>query len=46
LNEIQNDKPVGGALVTMPECALWGLHVAPSYRCLEIRRALLKHAIQ
>ncbi len=46
LDETQNDKPVGGAIVTMPECALYDLRVAPSHRRLGVGRALLKHAIQ
>jgi GNAT superfamily N-acetyltransferase len=46
LDETQNDKPVGGAIVTMPECALTDLRVAPSHRRLGIGRALLEHALR
>jgi len=46
LDETQNDKPVGGAIVTMPECILYDLRVAPSHRRLGVGRALLEHAIQ
>jgi len=46
LDETQKDKPAGGAIVTMPECALHDLRVAPSHRRLGVGRALLEHAIQ
>jgi len=46
LDETQDDKPVGGAIVTMPECVLYDLRVMPSHRRVGIGRALLEHAIQ
>lgn len=46
LDESQDNKPVGGAIVVMPECALEDLRVIPSHRRLGVGRALLKHAIQ
>ncbi len=46
LDQTQNDKPVGGAIVTIPECALWDLRVAPSHRRFGVGRALFKYAIE
>lgn len=46
LDTNQNDKPIGGAIVSMPECALWDLRVAPSHRHLGVGRALFKHAVE
>jgi GNAT superfamily N-acetyltransferase len=46
LDETQNSKPIGGAIVTMPECGLYNLRVAPSHRRLGVGRALFKHAVQ
>jgi len=46
LDKSQKDKPVGGAIVIMPECSLHDLRVTPSHRRLGVGRALLEHAIQ
>jgi streptothricin acetyltransferase len=46
IDDTQNERPVGGAIVIMPECALWDLRVVPSHRRLGVGRALLKHAIE
>jgi GNAT superfamily N-acetyltransferase len=45
VDQTQNAKPIGGAIVTMPECALYDLRVAPSHRRLGVGRALFKHAV-
>jgi GNAT superfamily N-acetyltransferase len=45
LDETQHDKPIGGAIVTMSECALCDLRVAPSHRRLGVGQALFKHAV-
>jgi streptothricin acetyltransferase len=45
LDETQHDKPIGGAIVTMPECALCDLRVAPTHRRLGVGQALFKHAV-
>jgi GNAT superfamily N-acetyltransferase len=46
LDKTQDDKLVGGAIVAMPECALWDLRIAPSHRRLGVGRALFKHVIE
>ena len=41
-----DEKPIGGAIVTMPDCALYDLRVAPSHRRFGVGRALFEHAFQ
>lgn len=44
-DESRPSQPLGGAMVAMPECALWDLRVAPSCRRSGSGRMLLKHAV-
>ena len=44
-DETETSKPLGGAMVAMPECALVDLRVAPPYRRAGVGRLLLKHAL-
>ncbi|UJR31794.1 hypothetical protein I4U23_019271 [Adineta vaga] len=46
LDETQDDKPIGGAIVMMPECALYDLRVAPSHRHSGVGKALFKQAVE
>ena len=40
-----DDEPIGGAMVAMPECALWDLRVAPKHRRSGAGRALVEHIL-
>lgn len=41
-----DEKPIGGAIITMPDCALYDLRVAQSHRRFGVGRALFQHAFQ
>ena len=41
-----DEKPIGGAIVTMPDCALYDLRVASAYRRSGVGQDLFQHALQ